>query len=200
MIATGITGAPAGAVALIEPEVVHTATRADLRATAGVLRAFRHALDPDAADAAALARYERAGITLTPTLDGPLAIHGTADEVTGALLATAIDTAGPLVTGDKRTAARRRLDALADICRAYLADPDAPRRGGGGHPHLLITLDHATHTTDHHDTCPTGVSGGGTGPREPADDELTEAELTEETAVWPTSRSPWPSPSPRPTG
>ena len=84
VIATGITGAPPDAVALIEPEVVHTATRADLRATAAVLRAFRHALDPDAADAAALARYERAGITLTPTLDGPLAIHGTADEVTGA--------------------------------------------------------------------------------------------------------------------
>ncbi len=143
VIATGIAGAPAGAVALIEPEVVHTATHADLRATAAVLRAFRHALDPDAADAAALARYERAGITLTPTLDGPLAIHGTADEVTGALLATAIDTAGPLVTGDTRTPARRRLDALADICRAYLADPDTPRRGGGGHPHLLITLDHA---------------------------------------------------------
>ncbi len=148
VIATGIAGAPAGAVALIEPEVVHTATHADLRATAAVLRAFRHALDPDAADAAALARYDRAGITLTPTLDGPLAIHGTADEVTGALLATAIDTAGPPVPGDTRTPARRRLDALADIARAYLADPDTPRRGGGGHPHLLITLDHATHTTD----------------------------------------------------
>jgi hypothetical protein len=179
VIATGVTGAPAGAVALIEPEVVHTATHADLRATAGVLRAFRHALDPDAADAAALARYERAGITLTPTLDGPLAIHGSADEVTGALLATAIDTAGPLVTGDKRTAARRRLDALADICRAYLADPDTPRRGGGGHPHLLITIDHATHTTDHHDT---GVESD-LGPRLPADDELDDDELTETAAL-----------------
>ena len=177
MIATGITGAPAGAVALIEPEAVHTATQADLRATAAVLRAFRHALDPDTADAAALARYERAGITLTPTPDGPLAIHGTADEVTGALLATAIDTAGPLVSGDTRTAARRRLDALADICRAYLADPDTPRRGGGGHPHLLITLDHHTHTTDdaadNPDTRDHDRTGGapGTGPRQPADDQ-----------------------------
>jgi hypothetical protein len=141
VIAAGVAGAPSGAVALIEPEVVHTATRADLRATAAVLRAFRHALDPDGADAAALARYERAGITLSPTLDGSMAIHGTADEVTGAVLATAIDTAGPLVSGDTRTAARRRLDALADICRAYLADPDSPRRGGGGHPHLIVTID-----------------------------------------------------------
>jgi hypothetical protein len=164
VIATGITGAPAGAVALIEPEAVHTATHADLRATAAVLRAFRHALDPDAADAAALARYHRAGITLTPTLDGPLAIHGTADEITGALLATSIDTAGPLVPGDTRTAARRRLDALADICRAYLADPDTPRRGGGGHPHLLITLDHHTAATDHTaDTPDTPDHGGDSG-------------------------------------
>jgi hypothetical protein len=164
VIATGITGAPAGAVALIEPEAVHTATHADLRATAAVLRAFRHALDPDAADAAALARYHRAGITLTPTLDGPLAIHGTADEITGALLATAIDTAGPLVPGDTRTPARRRLDALADICRAYLADPDTPRRGGGGHPHLLITLDHHPAATDHTaDTPDTPDHGGDSG-------------------------------------
>jgi hypothetical protein len=175
VIATGVAGAPAGAVALIDPEVVHTATHADLRATAAVLRAFRHALDPDAADAAALARYDRAGITLTPTLDGPLAIHGTADEVTGAVLATAIDTAGPLVAGDTRTAARRRLDALADICRAYLADPDTPRRGGG-HPHLLITLDHDTHTTDHHDN----DQASDTGPRVPADDEPADDEVTDD--------------------
>jgi Domain of unknown function (DUF222) len=178
--------------------VVHTATHADLRATAGVLRAFRHALDPDAADAAALARYERAGITLTPTLDGPLAIHGTADEVTGALLATAIDTAGPLVTGDKRTAARRRLDALADICRAYLADPDAPRRGGGGHPHLLITIDHHTHTTDQHrppdnpDPETSASDDGDPGPRVPADDELTaETDALDDEAAHPVEPGGW---------
>ena len=60
------------------------------------------------------------------------------------LIATAIDTAAPLVPGDNRTAARRRLDGLADICRRYLADPDAPRRGGGGHPHLIVTVDQTT--------------------------------------------------------
>ena len=73
-----------------------------------------------------------------------MAISGLADEVTGALIATAIDTAAPLVPGDTRTAARRRLDGLADICRRYLADPDAPRRGGGGHPHLIVTVDQTT--------------------------------------------------------
>ena len=190
VIATGVSGAPAGAVALIEPEAVHTATHADLRATAAVLRAFRHALDPDAADAAALARYDRAGLTLTPTLDGPLAIHGTADEVTGALLATAIDTAGPLVPGDTRTPARRRLDALADICRGYLADPDTPRRGGGGHPHLLITLDQDTHTTDHHDRGDSGDSG--TGLRVPEDNVVSgDDDTTGDEAADPSDPGGW---------
>jgi hypothetical protein len=144
VIARGVTDAPAGAVALIEPEALHAALTADVRATAAVMRAFTHALDPDGADAAALARYHRAGLTLTPTLDGSMAITGTADEVTGATIATAVDLASPLTTDDNRTAARRRLDGLADICRRYLADPDAPRRGGGGHAHLIVTLDHHT--------------------------------------------------------
>ena len=144
VIADGVIDAPAGAVALIEPEAVAAAAEADVRAVANLMRAFGHALDPDEADQAALRRYDRAGITLSPTLDGSMAISGLADEVTGSLIATAIDTAAPLVPGDDRTAARRRLDGLADIARRYLADPDAPRRGGGGHPHLIVTVDQTT--------------------------------------------------------
>ncbi len=144
VIARAATDAPAGAVALIEPEALHAARTADVRATAAVIRAFAHALDPEAADQAALRRYERAGITLTPTLDGSMAFTGMADEVTGAVIATALDVAGPLVSGDTRTAARRRLDALADLARRYLADPAAPRRGGGGHAHLIVTCDETT--------------------------------------------------------
>ena len=70
-----------------------------------------------------------------------MSISGSADPVSGSLLATAVDTAAPLVAGDRRTAARRRLDGLADICRAYLAHPDTGRAGRGGHPHLIVTLD-----------------------------------------------------------
>ena len=113
-----------------------------------MLRAFRHALDPDAADAAALARYERAGITLTPTLDGPTGHPRHRRRGHRRPAGHRHRHRRTPVAGDTRTPARRRLDALADICRAYLADPDTPRRGGGGHPHLLITLDHHTHTTD----------------------------------------------------
>jgi hypothetical protein len=141
VIAAGVAEAPAGAVALIEPEALAVAREADVRAVAALMRRFAHALDPDAADAAALARFERRGLTLAETLDGTMAIRGTADEVSGATIATAVDTAAPLLPGDTRTAAQRRLDGLTEICRRFLADPDAPRRGGGGRPHLLVTVD-----------------------------------------------------------
>ncbi len=156
VIADAVLDAPAGAVALIEPEAVAAAAEADVRAVANLMRAFGHALDPDAADAAAVRRYDRAGVTFSPTLDGSMAISGLADEVTGALIATAVDTAAPQVSGDTRTAARRRLDGLAEIARRYLADPDAPRRGGGGHPHLIVTVDQTTLRT-------TGSAAAGNG-------------------------------------
>ena len=82
VIARAVVDAPAGAVALIEPEAV-AAAPPDVRAVATLMRAFAHALDPDEADHAALRRYERAGITLSPTLDGSMAVTGLADEVTG---------------------------------------------------------------------------------------------------------------------
>jgi hypothetical protein len=58
------------------------------------------------------------------------------------------------VSGDKRTAAQRRLDALAEICRKYLGSPDAPM-SGGGHAHLIVTTDELTLRN----AAPTGTSG-----------------------------------------
>ena len=95
LIATAVQDAPAGAVALIEPDAVALARSADVAATANLMRAFTHALDPDAADAAAVRRYQRAGVTFSATLDGAMAISGSADPVSGSLLATAVDTAAP---------------------------------------------------------------------------------------------------------
>ena len=126
VIADAVKDAPAGAIALIEPEAVSVACEGDVAATANVMRAFTHALDPDTADERALQRYERAGITISPLLDGGFAITGTADETTGAAIVAAIDAASPLVTGDTRTAARRRLDGLHQICQHWL-DTSNPR-------------------------------------------------------------------------
>ena len=128
LIADGTDKAPAGAVELIEPVALDAARVADPRAVADVMRRLQHALDPDAADARALARYERRGLTLAVMLDGSMVIRGVADEVTGALLATAVDAASPLVAGDTRTPTQRRLDALAHLARHYLGD-DRPSEG-----------------------------------------------------------------------
>jgi len=143
VIATGVEGAPAGAVELIEAEAVEVAAEADVRSVSSLMRRFQHALDPESADAAAMRRWDRRGLTLAPMLDGTMAIRGTADETSGAVLATAVDTIAPLEPGDARSAAQRRLDGLTEICRRFLADPDAARRGGGGRPHLIVTIDQA---------------------------------------------------------
>jgi hypothetical protein len=153
VIADAVKDAPTGAVALIEPEAVATAVEGDVAATANVMRAFAHALDPDAADQKALRRYQRAGITFSPLLDGGFAVSGTADETTGAAITAAIDAAAPLVTGDTRTAARRRLDGLHRIATHWLdtatpdsdptgdtADPTA-RRTSRSRARLIVTLD-----------------------------------------------------------
>lgn len=140
VLAKGVVDAPAEAVALLEPLALATARQADVASLSGLMRQFQHAMDPDGADERAMRRYERRGLTMTPTRDGSFAIHGTADEVNGALIATALDAAAPLVPGDKRTAAQRRLDALADLARRFLASPEAPRVGGLP-AQLLVTMD-----------------------------------------------------------
>ena len=105
VLVEGVRGAPPEAVALIEAEAVELAREADVASVAALMPAFRHALDPDDADAAALRRYERRGFTLSVTLDRAMSLHGFADETSGALVATALDAAVPQVPGDGRTAA-----------------------------------------------------------------------------------------------
>ena len=149
------------------------ARTADTRAVGSVMAAFGHALDPEAADAAALRRWERRGLTLAPTPQATSVINGLADESSAAVLLAAIDAASPLVAGDTRTPAQIRLDALVGICRQYLEHPDAPR-GGGGHPHLIVTTDdHSLFPADHDPGTdrPTGgdptASPAATGPTRP---------------------------------
>lgn len=144
VIALAVEGAPPGASRLIEPDAVAVAREADVRAVSGVMRQFQHALDPDDADEAAVRRYDRRGFSLAPMLDGSVVLSGLADEVSGSLIATAVSTAAPPEAGDKRTAAQRRLDGLAEIARRFLESPDAPRVGGGGHPHVIVTVDAET--------------------------------------------------------
>ena len=143
LIATETADAPAEAVALIEPEALKLARTADPPAVAGVMRQFNHALDADRADAAAMRRFERRGVSLATTLDGMVAGSLLLEPVAGATVLTALSAASPLVAGDRRDAAQRNADALTAICSHFLASPDAPR-SGGGHAHLIVTVDAET--------------------------------------------------------
>jgi hypothetical protein len=143
VIADGVADAPAGSAALIEPVALDAARRSEPREVANVMAMFRDALDPDASDQAAVARYHRRGLSAATTLDGMVAGSFLADEVSGSVILTALDAAAPLVTGERRTSAQRRLDALADICRRFLASADAPMTGGG-HAHVIVTVDSDT--------------------------------------------------------
>ena len=143
LIAKHAADAPAGAVALIEPEALDVARVADPHAVAGVMRQFDHALDPDRADEVAVRRYEKRGLSLATTLDGMVAGSLLLEPVAGATLLTALSAASPLVAGDNRSAAQRNADALTAISSQFLASPEAPRTGGG-HSHLIVTVDAET--------------------------------------------------------
>lgn len=126
VIAAGAADVPPGSAAFIEPEALEAAREADVRAVSSVMTMFAHALDPEAADLAALRRYDRRGLSLAATLDGSVALSGLADETSGAVIATAVDVASPPVTDDRRTPSQRRLDGLTDICAAT-SRPPTPR-------------------------------------------------------------------------
>ena len=140
LIAAHTADAPAGAVALIEPEALKVARAADPSAVAGVMRQFAHALDADRADEAAVRRYDRRGVSLATTLDGMVAGTLLLDPAAGATVLTALSAASAPVSGDTRSACQRNADALTDICRQPWA-PRGDRKSGGGHPHLIVTVD-----------------------------------------------------------
>lgn len=137
-IARATAEAPDGAVELIEPHALETARTGTSKNLAALLSRFENALDPDRADREALKRFERRGLSAAPTLDGSVAGRFLLDDVTGSELLTALDTAEPFSTGDTRTAAQRRADAIGVIARHFLgcADPDKPATA---RPQVIVT-------------------------------------------------------------
>jgi hypothetical protein len=72
-------------------------------------------------------------------LNGMGKIDGLLDPVITDLVFTALAAATPpRVEGDQRSAARRRVDALADIARSFLDSGEAP---GSERPHVLVLTD-----------------------------------------------------------
>ena len=81
------------------------------------------------------------GLHLSQMLDGTWVLDGTLDPVSGEVVATALRQAeSPDSEAEPaRTPRRRRIDALADICRFYLDHHQSP--AGRHRPHVNVVID-----------------------------------------------------------
>jgi hypothetical protein len=79
---------------------------------------------------------------LSPTLDGRYVLDASLDAAAGAVVATAVDLAiTPDADGEpERSPARRRADALVEVCRFFLDHHDAVP-AGRRRPHLNVVVD-----------------------------------------------------------
>ena len=103
---------------------------------------WRRLADPDGAWADAGKAFERRCLCVSATWQGMVRLDGYLDPESGQTVLTAIRSlAEPaaLDSGDSRTPAQRRADALVEICRRHLDSSDRPRQGGE-RPHLVLTL------------------------------------------------------------
>lgn len=85
------------------------------------------------------AEAERA-VYLSSTLGDRYELDGSLDAEGGAVVATALRVATVDDDGHPRTPARRRADALVDVCRFFL-DHQHSHRGGRHRPHLNVLVD-----------------------------------------------------------
>ena len=137
---TAATTAPGGEQLLLD--VARVATVDEL---GRALRAWAHAVDESGFTADEATVYEQRQVTLAQTLDGVWYLNGLLPPAAGAALATVLDAhvASALATGDPRTPAQLRADALTDLAR-LAADADATPGASRGRPHLLIHVPVAT--------------------------------------------------------
>jgi len=128
----------ADVVADAEPVLIGVARTCDADALKAAVAKVRDVLDPDAAEVAYLRSLERRDVTLAQAGDGYM-LRGWLDPEAGAVVKTVLYSAAkPTGATDDRTAGQRRVDGLADLCRAYLAHGLPSDRGL--RPHLYLTV------------------------------------------------------------
>ena len=141
----------------------------------GVLRTLGerilHHVAPEVADrleAAALARQadragQRRGLRLADVGDGLVRLTGWLDHTGAATVTAALDPLCAPTSGDDRTPAQRRADALVDVCALALHTTTLPTNGGD-RPQVMVTipLDLLRHETT--TTGPAAGTAAGPGP------------------------------------
>src|SRR6266704_161324 len=131
VIADGLADLDPATATAAEPVVLDAARRLD---PAGLRRAADHlrsVADPQGEDQRAQARWARRGLRVSSTWQGLTALDGLLDPEQGETLLAALQPlARPAGPGDPRSAAQRRADALAELCRRQLEAGRLPTTGG----------------------------------------------------------------------
>jgi hypothetical protein len=125
---------------LVEAACIHSMH--DLRRVAAY---WRQAVERQAAIDSEEKLREQRRLHASVTFLGMVRLDGTLDPETGETLLTALQAvldaesrSGP--EGDDRTPAQRRADALGEVCRQWLDNPDRPRVAGE-RPHVNLTVE-----------------------------------------------------------
>jgi hypothetical protein len=88
-------------------------------------------------------RFERRGLNAKPTADGMVRVDGILVPETGGSFLTALRSITDhwaRSRDDARSPAQRRADALGEMCRRWLHDPDRPSIAGE-RPHVTVVVD-----------------------------------------------------------
>jgi hypothetical protein len=122
-------------------ESARTLSHRDLRAE---LDRWRTEVDADRAERDEDERHARRAFTPVVAPDGMVRVGGELDPENGQVLITAlrakVDAWARGGSGDERTPAQRRADALGEICREWLDLADRPSLVGE-RPHVVVALD-----------------------------------------------------------
>jgi len=142
-IVLGLQTLPSEMAVDAEPVLIQAAEHVDVHRLKQTIRRLRAIADPDGQAASGLARDEQQWLDAPMGFDGMTPIAGLLDRETGAALRTILDSLDQPVTGDTRTASRRRADNLGELLRRILDSGELPVNGGE-RPHLTVTVDLAT--------------------------------------------------------
>ncbi|HVB27374.1 MAG TPA: DUF222 domain-containing protein, partial [Mycobacteriales bacterium] len=154
VLAVGTAGLPDDVVSLVEPMVIDAARRVDLdpAQTRALLDEAIYRLDPRIGDARETAKRDRLGFWAARTLDGMVALKGLLDPESGEVVLAAVHavagSATPPSVGAgladptllRQNPARRRAEALVELCRRAL-DSGQLADQGGERPHVGLVVD-----------------------------------------------------------
>ena len=133
------------AFARSESTLVQAATTMNFGELRRVVEAWRAESDAEGAAADEERRHELRRLDVCPDDRGMTGVRGELVPEDGQVLITCIraqmDAETRMVSGpDARTPTQRRADALAEICRQWLASRERPTIGGE-RPHVVVTID-----------------------------------------------------------